>query len=76
MLTAVIIGSMKVCVNYWVFFCRSPHLHSHFLEQACVVLADVREARDDVVEVEVAECRVVLALSAHLVQQQVPAVYR
>lgn len=34
------------------------------------------EARDDVVEVEVAERGVVLALSAHLVQQQVPAVYR
>lgn len=51
-------------------------MHPHFLEQARVVLADVREACDDVVEVEVAECSVVLALSAHLVQQQIPAVYR
>lgn len=61
-----------VCVT----FCVSPHLYSHFLEQACVVLADVGEARDDIVEVEVTECGVVLALSTHLVQQQVPAIYR
>lgn len=36
----------------------------------------MREACDDVIEVEVAERGVVLALPAHLVQQQVPAVHR
>lgn len=38
----------------------------HPLQQARRVLADVREAADDVVQVEVAEGGVVLALPPHL----------
>lgn len=48
----------------------------YLLEEASGVLADLDEAGDDVVEVEVAERGVVSALSLHLAQQQVPAVQR
>ena len=41
-------------------------LSAHPLQQPGRVLADVSEARDDVVQVEVAERGVVLTLSPHL----------
>lgn len=46
------------------------------LEQADDVLADLGQADDHVVGVEVAEGGVVPAFSPRLVQHQVPAVYR
>lgn len=49
---------------------------AHLLQQSRGVLADLHEPHDDVVEVDVAQRGVVLALSPHLVQQQVPAVDR
>lgn len=49
---------------------------SYLLEEAARVLADLREAGYDVVEVEVGQCGVVAALPLHLEQQQVPAVER
>lgn len=45
---------------------------THPLQQAGGVLADVREAGDDVVQVEVAEGGVVLALPPHLHRKPVP----
>lgn len=45
---------------------------THPLQQAGGVLADVREAGDDVVQVEVAEGGVVLALPPHLHTEPVP----
>lgn len=39
---------------------------AHPLQQASGVFTDVREARDDVVKVEVAEGGVILALPPHL----------
>ena len=48
----------------------------YLLEEASRVLADLGEARDDVVEVEVGQGGMVSALPLHLRQQQVPAVDR
>lgn len=42
----------------------------HPLQQACRVLADVREAADDVVQVKVAEGGVVFTLPPHLDRNQ------
>lgn len=46
----------------------------HLFEEASWVLADLGEAWDDVVEVEIAESGVVSTLSLHLSQEKVPAV--
>lgn len=51
-------------------------LASYLLEEAARVLADLREAGYDVVEVEVRQRGMVAALPLHLEQQQVPAVER
>lgn len=48
--------------------------HPHLLEQPCGVLTDLHEPHDDVVEVDVTQCGMVLTLPPHLVQQQVPTV--
>lgn len=49
---------------------------SHLFEEASWVLADLCEAGNDVVEVEVGQGGAVAALPLHLQQQQVPAVQR
>lgn len=49
---------------------------SYLLEEAARVLADLRKAGYDVVEVEVRQRGMVAALPLHLEQQQVPAVER
>ena len=54
---------------------RESAKQSHLLEKPRGVLADLHEPHDDVVEVDVTERGVVLALPPHLVQQQVPAVH-
>ncbi len=46
----------------------------HLFEEASWVLADLGEAWDDVVEVEIADSGMVSTLSFHLSQEKVPAV--
>lgn len=48
---------------------------SYLLEEAPRVLADLHEAWDDVVEIDVTERGVVPALPLHLVEQEIPAVH-
>lgn len=55
---------------------QGRHRRTHLLKQADDIFADLRQAHDDVVGVDVAECGVITALPPHLVQHQVPAVHR
>ncbi len=62
-------GDERVVVN------KKGRILTDLLEQADDVLADLGQADDDIVGVQVAEGGVVTALSPRLVQHQVPAVY-
>lgn len=46
----------------------------HLLQESSGVLTDLHETDDDIVQVQVTEGGMVLALPPHLVQQEVPAV--
>lgn len=55
---------------------RGREHRTHLLEQADDIFADLHQAHDDVVGVDVAERGMITALPPHLVQHQVPAVHR
>lgn len=54
---------------------RGNRANTDLFKEANDVLADLRQADDDVVDVDVVECGVVAAFSASLIQNQVPAVH-
>lgn len=55
---------------------RGREHRTHLLEQADDIVADLHQAHNDVVGVDVAERGMITALPPHLVQYQVPAVHR
>lgn len=56
-----------------------PNVHyrgdADLFKEANDIVADLRQANNDIVDVDVVECGVVSAFSASLVQNQVPAVH-
>ena len=71
----ILMFSKEIPLKYPVAKTKRRAKQSHLFEKPCGVLADLHEPHDDVVEVDVAERGVILALPPHLVQQQVPAVH-
>lgn len=49
---------------------------SDLFHKTCGVFTNLHKAHDDVVQINVAQCRMIFALPSNLVQQQVPAVHR
>lgn len=62
-------------IPFELYVKRGDRVDAHLFEEANDILADLRQADDDVVDVDVVECGVVSAFSASLVQNQVPAVH-
>lgn len=68
-----------LCVHLLCFLiCLGRKQDSHssnLLHKACGVLADLHEAHDDIVQVDVTQRGVVFTLPPRLVQQQIPTVH-
>lgn len=74
--TAFMCSFMSCFVCFLVCLLRKQESScSNLLHKACGVLADLHEAHNDIVQVDVAQRGVVFTLSPHLVQQQIPTVH-